>query len=302
MRKCTRSEQLGRRRLLIGLVIGLGALVTVRGSLAESGPFREELRPAPLLRYREILEHVVVVPVYLNGQGPFDLVLDTAATFTTLDPALAAELGLTPLGRGLTVTISGARTATGARLDRVQLGATVVSDVEVRCAEIAVLRAADRRIRGILGQSALARVSFGLDHARRLVLFEPPARPDAVLPLDHREGRPAVPFQPMRSSESLWLVLDSGVSTPVLFEKRDTPLPVPRVAHGYFEAETNSGTARLSMAHLEGQVNGIPVPPTLAAVQHESAAGGRGEDGLLPTRLFRVVYFDRAAGRILLRR
>jgi hypothetical protein len=56
------------------------------------------------------------------------------------------------------------------------------------------------------------------------------------------------------------------------------------------------------MAHLEGQVGLLRIPPTLAAVQDDAAAGGRQEDGLLPTRLFRIVYFDRAGKQLLLQR
>lgn len=310
MGKCSRSKAFrgsnGRRvrwRTLAAVVLALGSLAASPGSLAGPLDLRKDPPLTPLLLpYREILGHVVVVPVHLNGQGPFDLVLDTAATFTTLEPGLAAELGLEPLGRVPMVTIAGARAATRAQLDRVKLGPVEVSGVEVLCAEIAVLRAADRRVRGILGQSTLARVSFGLDHARRLVIFDAPRRPDAVLPLDEREGRPAVRFQPKRSGEALSLVLDSGLSAPVLFEKRGTPLPVERVTGGFFQAETNSGGARLSMAHLEGQVGLLRLAPTLAAVQDDAAAGGRQEDGLLPTRLFRIVYFDRAGKQLLLQR
>jgi len=307
MRKCSRWTASGtlnggrwRRQALAGAVLGLSSLALSPGSLAGPRDFPGETHDATLLRYREILGHVVVVPVRLNGQGPFDLALDTAATFTTLEPGLAAELGLTPLGPAATVTIAGARLSARARLERVQFGAVEVSGVEVRCAEITALRSADRRIRGILGQSALARVSFGLDHARGLVLFAPPGRTDAVVPLDEREDRPAVTLELRRSGVALSLVLDSGLSVPVLFEKLGTPLAVERVAGGFFQAETNSGSARLSMAHLEGRVGLLRIPSTLAAVQDDSAAGGRQEDGLLPTRLFRIVYFDRAGKQLLL--
>src|SRR5215510_9417073 len=37
---------------------------------------------------------VLVVPVYLNGTGPYDFVLDTGATLTCVDQKLAAQLGL----------------------------------------------------------------------------------------------------------------------------------------------------------------------------------------------------------------
>jgi hypothetical protein len=143
-------------------------------------------------------------------------------------------------------------------------------------------------------------MSFGLDHARQQVMFDAPRRPDAVLPLDEREGRPAVRLQPRRSREALSLVLDSGLSVPVLFEKHGTPLPMNRVAGGFFQTETIAGAARLPMAHLEGELGVLRLDATPAAVQDDAAAGGREEDGLLPTRLFRIVYFDRGEKQLLL--
>lgn len=44
-------------------------------------------------------EAAVVVPVEINGEGPFPLVLDTGATLTCLDESLAERLGL-PEARG----------------------------------------------------------------------------------------------------------------------------------------------------------------------------------------------------------
>ncbi len=55
-------------------------------------------------------EAALIVPVKINGKGPYDFVLDTGATFTCVDRKLAEELTLPdwsgPLG---TVVITGAR-------------------------------------------------------------------------------------------------------------------------------------------------------------------------------------------------
>jgi hypothetical protein len=245
------------------------------------------------LPYREALGHAVVVPVYLNGRGPFDLVLDTATRFTTIDPDLAGELGLRPLGAVPVITLAGARSASRARIDHLVLGGVEVQGIDVLCSEVRVLRSADRRIRGLLGQSALSRISFGLDHHLRQVFFDRPRRAGVVLPLVEREGRPVVSFALAGSSAALFLVLDSGLSAPVLFEKAGVRLPVPRLP-GFFEAATNSGVTQLGLARLEGRIGPLVLPAALAALQDDEAAGGRQEDGLLPTRAFRSVYFDRA--------
>src|SRR5258708_6048524 len=38
----------------------------------------------------------IVVPVMINGQGPFRFIVDTGASHSVVSPALAAKLGLTP--------------------------------------------------------------------------------------------------------------------------------------------------------------------------------------------------------------
>src|SRR6266571_4156589 len=38
----------------------------------------------------------VVVPVMINGHGPFRFIVDTGANHSTISPGLARELGLTP--------------------------------------------------------------------------------------------------------------------------------------------------------------------------------------------------------------
>jgi len=280
------------RRLPMALLLTF--VIGPPGGLAEPAPLSR-----PALRYREALGHAIVVPVYLNGRGPFDLVLDTATRYTTLDLQLAAELGLEPLGQVPRVTLAGSSSGIRARLGRLSLGPAELTGVEVVCANVPALNAADRGIRGFLGQTALSRLSFGLDHVRRLVFFDRPLRADAILPLIEREGRPAVSFAPKGSTALLSLVLDSGLPTPVLFEKRGARLPVASMP-GFFEAETNSGTARLSMARLEGRIGPLAMPEALVALQDDEAAGGREEDGLLPTRSFRSVYFDRSAATVLI--
>jgi hypothetical protein len=242
------------------------------------------------------------VPVYLDGRGPYDLILDTGAIFTTIEPSLAAELDLELLGSIPVVSVAGTHRGSRGRLDRVELGPFSVSGVDVVWSEMDFLRSVDREIRGVLGQSALRHLSFGIDHRRRRILFEKPEKSDEALPLVYCEGRPAVSFRPVRSEAKLTVVLDSGAAFPMLFEKPGIALPTRSRSRGNFETQTVSGEARLPIVQLEGRVGGLRIPGTATAVQDDRAAGGREEDGLLPTQLFRMVYFDRAEEQLLLRR
>jgi hypothetical protein len=301
-----RPDGLFRRLVLPAIVISIGTLGASPAPGATVVPREQrqdprEASPAEL-SYRVALDHLVVVPVHFNDRGPFDMVLDTGAIFTTIDSGLAAELDIEPLGSIPVVTAAGSHQGSRGRLDRVKIGPVVVSQVDVVWSKMDFLLSADPSVRGILGQSALSQVSFGLDYRRRRVIFEAPKRSDAVLPLVYREGRPALTFQPQNSQGGLSLVLDSGAPVPMLFEKPGTSLPAAERHDDYFETKTVSGIATLDMVELAGRVGRLRLPSTPAAVQDDRAAGGREEDGLLPTRLFRLVYFDITEQQVVLRR
>jgi predicted aspartyl protease len=75
----------------------------------------------------------LIVPVFLNGQGPFQFVLDTGATVTCVDVSLAEELSL-PEARGV-----------------VGAGATVQGSGQMRIIEIDSVRVGSARVEGLLG-------------------------------------------------------------------------------------------------------------------------------------------------------
>jgi clan AA aspartic protease (TIGR02281 family) len=105
----------------------------------------------------------MVMPVTINGQGPFRLIVDTGATSTTITPDLAKRLGIAPLKDRVAV-LAGIQGEMRAPL--VQLKSVAFGDVkrkDVRAALIAgdVLAGTD----GILGMD-------GLDDHRIVLNFE----------------------------------------------------------------------------------------------------------------------------------
>jgi Aspartyl protease len=56
---------------------------------------------------RLVAHALIVIPVKVNQQGPFDFMVDTGSQVTVVDPSLAAELSLKPRGTvGLVSTAS----------------------------------------------------------------------------------------------------------------------------------------------------------------------------------------------------
>ncbi|MEX2272230.1 MAG: retropepsin-like aspartic protease [Vicinamibacterales bacterium] len=117
----------------------------------------------------------IVVPVSLNGKGPYDFVLDTGATLTCLDESLAEELSLARvpgvIGRGATLGSSG---PVGLRrLDSISIGEARSTDVTVCTLDLANIRAMGLEVRGLLGLNVLKAYTVTLDFKRNVLSLQP---------------------------------------------------------------------------------------------------------------------------------
>ncbi|MGZ8379771.1 MAG: retropepsin-like aspartic protease [Gemmatirosa sp.] len=119
----------------------------------------------------------LVVPVHVNGRGPYDLILDTGATFTCVDTTLARELAL-PERRGAIGTAVGIGGAGGVRLHRVdslRVGAATARELTVCALDLSTLRALGPEVRGLLGLNFLRSFRVGLDFERDVLRLTRPA-------------------------------------------------------------------------------------------------------------------------------
>lgn len=97
------------------------------------------------------------MPVLVNGQGPFDFLLDTGSTTSLVDRELAGKLGRAPLGATVIRTATGIERVPIARANRIDLGSITAQTVLVLCSELRGIRSIDRKIRGVLGFNFLSR-------------------------------------------------------------------------------------------------------------------------------------------------
>jgi predicted aspartyl protease len=111
----------------------------------------------------------IVVPVHINGQGPFDLVLDTGATVTCVTPDVSERLAL-PAQRGVRgygAGVGGAGRVELVRYDTLRVGAAAAFDLPGCVIDLASLEAIGTRVDGLLGlnflQSFDVRLDFGRD-------------------------------------------------------------------------------------------------------------------------------------------
>jgi predicted aspartyl protease len=128
----------------------------------------EEPTP-PLLfdsRTRTDLIGRLLVPVTINGQGPFRFVLDTGANRSVLTPQLAAHLGL-PVSTTNRLTMTG---VTGsASVPTVAVDWIKVGDVELRDVQLPVAAGLSPDVSGTLGVDALPDTRVLLDFTNRRI-------------------------------------------------------------------------------------------------------------------------------------
>jgi predicted aspartyl protease len=109
----------------------------------------------------------VVVPVMINGQGPFRFIVDTGANRSTISPQLASALGLKPTDEStMTVNgITGTAQASFVTVDRLQAGDLTIDGTVLPVVWAPVMAGAD----GILGAAGLKEKSLFIDFQRNRV-------------------------------------------------------------------------------------------------------------------------------------
>lgn len=116
----------------------------------------------------------LMVPVHLNGRGPYRFVLDTGATMTCVDEGLARELDL-PEARGQVGVGMGIGQEAGAlrlvSLDSLRVGAATAESLSACALDLEQFQAVGLPVEGLLGLNFLREFRITLDfRTERLTL------------------------------------------------------------------------------------------------------------------------------------
>lgn len=260
------------------------------------------------VRFRLVRDYLIVVPAQVNGAGACDFLLDTGTNTTLITPALAAQLNIRPVDRIELVTVAGSTITPRALLLRLALGSRSTENIEALITDLPELRRLDARICGVLGQNFLARFNYLLDYRERRIEFvdaDENRWRGARLPVEQDEGRLLLTVQPTKPGQTaLKLVLDSGIPGLALFESGYRKLgdEIELGEGSFVQVATNAGKSVTQSGMLSrlrfGNENISHLPVTL--LQSQAAIQDRTEDGLLPTRLFRVIFFNNKEGYVIL--
>jgi hypothetical protein len=256
------------RATLVTVFITVSAVMAAAERTAPPVPLRIDARGAAL------------VPVHVNGAGPFIFVLDTGSSRSIVSAALARELEAPAVARTTLVGSAGSETGVVVRLAAVAVGSARVANVLAPVVDESRLSELGRGIRGVLGQDFLAAFNYTLDYRRARLTWD--ERVDCTargaMATHIVEGRMVMALRDGRG-DVLRLVADSGAEIAVLFTRRDGSRgPHMRLA-GVTGAERTVEMTTIPFLRL----GSTTLRDTRAAIVPRDEAGA---DGLLPLRLF----------------
>ncbi len=253
----------------------------------------------------------IVLPVYMNDNGPFDFLMDTGSTITIIDPELLRSLRLDVIDGGTVTTLAGKTPIPLAVARTVSVGPLTESKVELGVRDLAGLREVDSKIRGVLGQNVLKNADYLIDNRKRTIEFDFGGSLAAVLDGERvhtsRLETPDNPAYwntkvPVKLAESnphdLNLILDSGSASLVLFSDSLDLARLSKRASLPLSMKDDTGNRKSVSGYLaQLNVGGI----SLNAEARVMTIGFKGlpADGLLPTAGFDSVYISNSGGFVI---
>jgi predicted aspartyl protease len=235
----------------------------------------------------------IIVPVTIDGAGPFRFILDTGSSRTVVSSRLTAKLRLPVVTRSLIVTPSGDDMGLIVRINQLAVGDTGAVSVEalIGPGEHFIADGID----GVVGQDVLAPLIYTIDYVRREVTWHSALDGGDLrrrLPLDTSEGRFLVSLPDASANGvALKFIPDSGSDGFVLFA-RGARLPLPGMPLDIGVLRTLSGHRLVRRVLLDDvHVGGVILRNQTAVVVERHQADAPLGNGLLPLHVFARVTF-----------
>lgn len=260
------------------------------------------------ITFKKVGSGMIVVPVRINGAGPYDFLIDTGSTDSVVDQKLAEQLNLPRTGR-----VSFATPQRKANTFRVHADSLSIAGATVRGLRVCTINHyADLlpNVRGSLGEDFLRYFDLLIDNQHHVIKFElgQGALTDTLdgerLPLspdgsgDSTRNRLVVTGS-LNGRDMTRLQLDSGSPKVMLFTKvnifhlisdEQTSRSIGGILGGSFDADTQVGSLRLGQRTF----------PNLTIIVPSSNVIQTGVDGFVPTLLFQSIFISHSGRFVIL--
>ena len=120
---------------------------------------------------------LILLPVEVNGEGPFEFILDTGAGTSLLSTALGQKLGVKIIGKKEGQSVGGAVSVSLAKVNSLAVGSVELADVDVGLVDLGHIgKTVGAEIDGDLGYNFLKHFRVTLDYRNSQVGLEDPRR------------------------------------------------------------------------------------------------------------------------------
>jgi hypothetical protein len=249
--------------------------------------------------------YLIVVQTMVNDAGPFSFLLDTGATHTVIEPALARELRLPVIGQASLTTVSDVRQDQLVRLKRLRVGGSEISELGAVIDRLDQVKFKAPGIRGVLGEDYLSNFDFLIDYRLHTLRFggDAPAGDRCRFETIGRyHGAPTTNRLLIEaefidvSAVKVQLQLDTGARIPELFPVRPESLSsLPWAGSMAFSSGPNGTAVHPHTAIKIGTttVNDLDLVKSRRGVAFDAA-------GLLPAAIFHRIFISHSGGFVVL--
>ena len=240
---------------------------------------------------------MIIVPVSVNGAGPYDFVMDTGCSKTIFDRKLAGELSLPQAGEKAVIGVLASAKLSVVHVNSLSVGGATVRGGEVFSADRAAIVAS--KVRGVLCEDYLRNFDLLIDYSHSLMRLESapgtlartavgeqlPLQITATLHGNITRNRLIVSGHIRELGDAaLSLLLDSGANQLTLF--RDNHGAEANLAESI---SAGSFSHRVNLSVTSRRIRSLDLGHSLVPDPVVFALGRRADsdtDGVLPTSLF----------------
>lgn len=202
------------RRMTASLAV---LLITAQANASELPAPAPESVEGDVIGTGEDLSLRMTVPVMVNGQGPFNFVIDTGADRTVVSDKLAAQLGLPESGKVKLHAMGGASDVKTVRIHTLTVSSNTKRNIRAAALPRKYLGAD-----GMLGIDSLKDQRIVMDFREKTLRLEPSSVPEEkvqdgatiVVSARTRLGQ-LVMVDADANGEKLWVVVDTGAQNTV---------------------------------------------------------------------------------------
>ena len=173
-----------RARFLSVALVGSALLWPSAGLAKSSNPDMEGARDA--VRFQLVHDYLIVVPVMVNGTGPWSFLLDTGCTSSMISVELQRQLNAPDVGHSDVALLTEMRRDQRVLLNDVRVGNTIFAGLQMLADKMDNVRNLVPGLNGILGEDFLSQFDVLIDYDKRWLYIDAPAPEGERVPFQAR--------------------------------------------------------------------------------------------------------------------